>query len=226
MRKQRGVDKKQDTNPTASKFTPLTDNQRLARDYFNSGKNLALVGCAGTGKTFLACSLAASHLQSGECSRVRLLRSAVPTRDMGFLPGTTTQKTEYYERPLIDAFNTIYGRGDAYMIMKQKGAVHFESTSYLRGTTFQDEVLIVDEIQNMTLHELDTVITRLGGRSRIIFCGDIRQSDLVRETPGFVKFMEVLGALPEWFRIVSMGVEDIVRGGLVKDYIKVSNKIY
>ena len=196
---------------------PLTENQRLA---FQSDKNLVLHGIAGTGKTFVACYLAYRALTEREFTNLVIIRSAVPTRDIGFLPGTDKEKSAVYEEPYKDVASTLFQRGDAYSILKQKFIVEFMTTSFIRGITIDNSVIIVDECQNMTFHELDSIITRVGYNCKIIFCGDFRQDDFKgkREQSGMVEFMKILDATGN-FDMIDYQIEDIVRSDFVKDYI-------
>lgn len=196
---------------------PLTENQRLA---FQSDKNLVLHGIAGTGKTFVACYLAYRALTEREFTNLVIIRSAVPTRDIGFLPGTDKEKSAVYEEPYKDVASTLFQRGDAYSILKQKFIVEFMTTSFIRGITIDNSVILVDECQNMTFHELDSIITRVGYNCKIIFCGDFRQDDFKgkREQSGMVEFMKILEATGN-FDMIDYQIEDIVRSDFVKDYI-------
>ena len=142
-----------------SEIDPLTGKQVEA---FESEKNLVLYGCAGTGKTFVACYLAYDDIAKKQYEKLVIIRSAVPTRDIGYLPGTLAEKTSVYEEPYKDVATDIFQRGDAYQILKAKNLVHFMTTSYPRGITLRDAVIVIDECQNMTFHELDSLITRVG----------------------------------------------------------------
>lgn len=192
---------------------PLNDNQAKV---LGSNKNLVLSGYAGTGKTYLASYVAYNDILQGKYNKLVYMRSAVPTRNIGFLPGTDKEKLEVYEAPYIDIATELLGRGDAYEILKKKSLVHFTSTSFVRGINLRDAVLIVDESQNMSYHELDSIITRLNENCRIIFCGDIRQADLYKN--GLQDFYNVLKAMDE-FDFIEFQKEDIVRSELVKNYI-------
>ena len=154
---------------------PLTRNQLAA---FESESHLVLFGVAGTGKTFVGCYLAFDDMAKKEYEKLVIIRSAVPTRDIGFLPGTEKEKASVYEEPYKDIAVDIFGRGDAYQILKAKGLVEFMTTSYIRGITLRDAVIIIDECQNMSFHELDSIITRVGRNCRVILAGDFGQSDL------------------------------------------------
>jgi len=192
---------------------PLTQNQLIA---FDSDKHMMLHGVAGTGKTFISCYLAFDDMVKGQYEKLILIRSAVPTRDIGFLPGNEKEKSAIYEAPYKDIAVELFQRGDAYEILKTKGIVHFMTTSFIRGVTLRDAVIIVDECQNMTFHELDSIITRVGQNCRVIFCGDFRQSDLNKN--GLKDFVRILKAM-ESFDLIDFEIKDIVRSDFVKSYI-------
>ena len=192
---------------------PLTQNQLKA---FESDKNLMLHGVAGTGKTFISCYLAFDDMTKENYDKLVIIRSAVPTRDIGFLPGTEKEKASVYEEPYKDICIELFQRGDAYELLKTKGLVHFMTTSFIRGVTLRNATIIVDECQNMSFHELDSIITRVGEGCRVIFCGDFRQSDL--KGNGLSDFIRVLKAMNE-FDMVDFEVQDIVRSKFVKSYI-------
>lgn len=196
-----------------AEIEPLTRNQLRA---FESDKNLVLHGCAGTGKTFISCYLAFDDMTKNQYEKLVIIRSAVPTRDIGFLPGTEKEKSSVYEEPYYDIAIDLFERGDAYQILKTKRLVHFMTTSYIRGITLRDAVILIDECQNMTFHELDSIITRVGENCRVIFCGDFSQSDLKQN--GMKEFFEILASMNR-FDFIEFGVEDIVRSGFVKEYI-------
>ena len=192
---------------------PLTRNQLKA---FESDKNLVLHGLAGTGKTFISSYLAYDAMTKGDYQRLVIIRSAVPTRDIGFLPGTEKEKASVYEEPYKDIAIDLFQRGDAYEILKNKSMVHFMTTSFIRGITLRDTVIIIDECQNMSFHELDSIITRIGENCRVMFCGDFRQADL--KANGLQDFIRVLKRMDK-FTFVEFEVEDIVRSDFVKQYI-------
>lgn len=202
-----------------SKFN-LTSTQQQVIDAYDNGNHLVLHGLAGTGKTFLSTYLALGEIQDGVYEKLHIIRSAVPTRDIGFLPGNSRQKIQVYEDPYRQICSELYGRGDAYEILTQKNYVEFVSTSFIRGTTFRNSIILVDEINNMNFHELDSVITRVGPNCRIILCGDYRQTDLRSndERAGLKQFLKILNNI-ESFTHFEFGIEDIVRSGIVKEYI-------
>ena len=199
---------------------PMTTNQERVFDYYDDTRHLMLHGVAGTGKTFLAMYLALDSVFNKEYQRVIIVRSVVPTRDMGFLPGNQKEKQRVYEQPYQAIVTELFQRGDAYDIMKGKNLVDFISTSFIRGVTLDNCVVIVDECQNMTFHELDSVITRMGENCRVVFCGDYRQTDLLRdnEKAGLKDFMHIIDSMHH-FETVEFVEEDIVRSALVKEYI-------
>lgn len=214
----------EDNQINTSKFSlslsPKGPNQEQAVEFFNQGYNLLMHGYAGTGKTYLALAMGLQQVLKNHYKKVVVVRSAVPTRDIGFLPGTAKQKMEVYELPYKQICNELFKRGDAYDILNNKFMYEFIPTSYIRGTTLNDCIVIVDEINNMTFHELDSVITRAGYNCNMIFCGDYRQSDLIQsnQLSGIVNFMSITNNI-ETFKNVEFGIDDIVRSGLVRDYI-------
>jgi len=209
-------------------ITPLTDNQdTLFKDYAE-GKNIFAYGAAGTGKTFIVLYNALRDVldENSPYQKIYIVRSLVSTREIGFLPGDHEDKSALYQIPYknmvkymfempTDAdFEMLYGN------LKAQETISFWSTSFVRGTTFDDAILIVDECQNLNFHELDSIITRVGDNSKIMFCGDATQSDLTKsnERNGIMDFMKIIEQM-ESFNIVEFDTEDIVRSGLVKEYI-------
>jgi len=210
-------------------FNPLTENQKLAFDSFKDDKNLMLHGIAGTGKSFMALYLSLRQILSDpECvyKKVVIVRSVVPTRDMGFLPGSDKEKTKVYEAPYYAICTELFGRGDSYEYLKKRNVIEFISTSFIRGITLNDCIVVVDEMQNATLHELDSVITRIGHNCKVVFCGDFRQSDFTREheRSGLTDFMRVVKNMKS-FELVEFEAKDIVRSALVKEYIILKDKM-
>lgn len=201
---------------------PKTINQNTIFKLYNQGRNLLLHGYPGTGKTFVSMYLALQEVLTGNTGfkKVMIVRSTVPTRDMGFLPGKMRDKIAEYELPYMEICAELFGGAHAYNQLKNRGQLEFLSTSFLRGLTWHDTIVIVDEMQNLTFHELDTVITRLGNNSKIIFSGDFNQGDLKlrQEKQGLLDFMDILDKM-KMFAKVEMKEEDIVRGGIVKQYI-------
>lgn len=201
--------------------TARTANQQTVFDSWDADKHLVLHGTAGTGKTFLALFLALEDFLDGVIKKIYIVRSVVPTRNMGFLPGDEKTKAEVYEAPYRAMFSELFNRDDAYDIFKQKKYVEFITTSFIRGITLNDCVVIVDEVQNCSDMELHSVITRVGQNCHIIFSGDTKQDDLSdghRQFSGLVKFMKILARLKE-FAIIEFGHQDIQRSELVKQYI-------
>lgn len=180
-------------------------------------KNLAVYGAAGTGKTFTLLYKALKEVESGRKSRVLIMRSAVPTRNVGFLPGSLKDKTKIFEAPYEGLAAQLYGDQEAYTKLKKQKKIEFVTTSYIRGLNTDDCYMIVDEFQNLNFHELDSVITRLGENCKIAFSGDAAQSDL--EDSGIDTFMEILKRMNDIFDLVEFKVEDIVRSKLVKRYL-------
>ncbi len=207
----------------------ITDNQKIAFEaYKQQKKNLFLHGAAGTGKTFISLYLALEEAldQQTNFDTVYIIRSAVPTREIGFLPGDEEDKTALYqipyqnmvqfmfEQPSDQAFTMLYDR------LRAQGTIMFLTTSYLRGITLDNSIIIVDECQNLNFHELDTIMTRVGQDSKIIFSGDFFQSDLTKngDKDGMPRFLDIINDMEE-FKSVEFNIGDIVRSGLVRSYL-------
>ena len=208
-----------------SHIEPLTSNQSAAFASWAEGQNLLLHGMAGTGKTFIGMYLALQEVIQGHYKRLVIVRSAVPTRDIGFLPGSIEEKLKVYEQPYSAIANQLFKRGDAYDILKNKFMLEFLPTSFVRGTTLDNCIVLVDEINNLTFHELDSVITRLGKNTRMILAGDMMQSDLGIEKTGLPRFMNIIEKMG-LFDTFEFDIEDIVRSGLVKQYLITKDRTY
>jgi len=207
---------------------PLTPSQEKVFDYWNDNKNLFMYGAAGTGKTFVALYLALNEVLKNDSpyEKVYIVRSLVSTREIGFLPGDHEDKSYLYQIPYTNMVRYMFEMPDdnsfemLYGNLKAQETISFWSTSFIRGTTLDRSIVIVDECQNLNFHELDSIITRVGEDTRIIFCGDANQTDLVKtnERNGIHNFMNILRLMNE-FGMVEFGVEDIVRSGLIRSYL-------
>ena len=207
---------------------PITDNQKKLFDSYAEGKHLVAYGTAGTGKTFISLYNALADVldETTPYERIYLVRSLVSTREIGFLPGDHEDKADIYQIPYKNMVKYMFQMptdADSEMLygnLKAQETIKFWSTSFIRGTTLDNAIVIVDEFQNLNFHELDSIITRIGENSRIIFCGDASQSDLVKtnDRNGIHDFLNILRKMPS-FDIIEFGIDDIVRSGLVKEYI-------
>jgi phosphate starvation-inducible protein PhoH len=211
-------------------FDPLTENQKL---FFNAYKRgdyfIGLFGSPGVGKTFLAVYKALEEVldKSNSFDKIVVVRSAVQVRDQGYVPGDLEEKMQIYEQPYVEICNTLFGRPDAWQRLKEQGHARFISTTAIRGISIDDAIIVVDECQSMTWHELSSVITRTGHRSKIIFVGDLKQNDLVKsrnDVSGLQDFLRVAETMPEFTRI-NFSSEDIVRSSLVKSFIVACEKL-
>ena len=209
---------------------PITDNQVKTFQAYDRGDNLFLHGCAGTGKTFISIYPALKEIENGRSRRRKLviIRTAQSSKDIGFLPGNEKQKLEVYEAPYKAICAELYHRDDAYEILKQKGLIEFHSTSFLRGTTIDDAIILIDECQNQRYVELRTVLTRTGDKSRVILCGDTKQDDLTseryKEASGLVDMMRVFDRMGD-MTAIQFEIDDIVRSGFVRDFIIAENQL-
>ena len=220
--------KKPISNTYLLDIEPITENQKKLFESYSQDKHLVAYGTAGTGKTFISLYNALADIldETTPYEKIYLVRSLVSTREIGFLPGDHEDKADIYQIPYknmvkymfqmpTDAdFEMLYGN------LKAQETIKFWSTSFIRGTTLDNAIIIVDEFQNLNFHELDSIITRVGENSRIIFCGDASQTDLVKtnDRNGIHDFLNILRKMPS-FDIIEFGIDDIVRSGLVKEYI-------
>tara|TARA_R110002111_G_scaffold9406_4_gene32299 strand:+ start:42 stop:746 length:705 start_codon:yes stop_codon:yes gene_type:complete len=228
------ANKKDITFSNLTTIKPVTDSQKNVFESWKKDKNQFLFGCAGTGKTFISLYLALKQVLNPETpfDRVIVVRSLIPTREIGFLPGDEEDKAALYqvpysnmmqfmfEQPNEQAFSMLYER------LKSQGSFFFLSTSFLRGLTFDNSIIIVDECQNLNFHELDTIITRVGQNSKIFFCGDFGQSDLTKlnEKNGLMDFLQILQNMNE-FDCTEFNIGDIVRSGFVRNYLIQKTKL-
>ena len=211
-----------------SNVHPMTAHQHQTVQAYHAGANLLLCGAAGTGKTFLSLYLALKTIlkKESEYQQIIIIRSIVPSREIGYLPGSLKEKIGIYEDPYRLICNELMGRGDAYEILKATLRISFQTTSYLRGITFEKSIIIVDEIQNLSFQELSTVVTRVGEGCRMLFCGDVRQSDLWRheEREGIHQFLRILRRMSS-VTTIEFDVEDIVRSSFVKEFLMAEHQL-
>jgi predicted ribonuclease YlaK len=207
---------------------PLTKNQEILFDSYKENQNLVAYGCAGTGKTFITLYNALRDVldEITPYEKIYIVRSLVATREIGFLPGDHEDKSSLYQIPYKNMVKYMFelpSEADFEMLygnLKTQGTISFWSTSFIRGTTLDKAIIIVDEFANLNGHELDSIITRVGEDSKIMFCGDATQSDLIKmsERNGIVDFMKILRVMPS-FDIIEFGIEDVVRSGIVREYL-------
>ena len=210
------------------KIEPLTENQEFFFEQYKKDQNMVAYGCAGTGKTFITLYNALMDVLDPKTpyEKIYIVRSLVATREIGFLPGDHEDKSSLYQIPYKNMVKYMFEMPDdsafemLYANLKAQGTISFWSTSFIRGTTFDNAIIIVDEFQNLNFHELDSMITRVGESSKIHFCGDATQTDLVKtaERNGIIDFMKILQSMPS-FDTIEFEAEDICRSGLVKEYI-------
>ena len=207
---------------------PLTDSQQKVFDAWDKAKNLFLFGCAGTGKSFITIYLALRDIldEKTPYDKLYIVRSLVPTREIGFLPGDHEDKANLYQIPYKNMVRFMFEMPDdpsfemLYSNLKSQDTISFWSTSFIRGTTIDNSIVLVDESENLNFHELDSIITRLGVNSKIVFAGDAAQTDLTKahEKTGIMDFKKIIDDMEE-FEGIEFGIDDIVRSGLVKSYL-------
>ena len=213
---------------------PLTENQQELFRCYKNDQNIVAYGAAGTGKTFITLYNALRDVLDTRTpyEKIYIVRSLVATREIGFLPGDHEDKSSLYQIPYKNMVKYMFEMPDdnafemLYANLKAQGTISFWSTSFIRGTTFDNAILLIDEFQNLNCHELDSIITRVGENSKIHFCGDATQSDLVKnhERSGIIDFIRILKNMPS-FSMVEFGPEDICRSGLVKEYIVAKHEL-
>jgi phosphate starvation-inducible protein PhoH and related proteins len=207
---------------------PMTLSQEVVFKAWDEGNHVIMSGTAGSGKTFVAMYLALEDVldKGNNFDKVVVCRSIVPTREIGFLPGTLDEKIDAYTGPYRQICAGLFDDKVAYDKLVKHGSIEFVSTSHIRGTTFNDAIIVVDEMQNLTFHELDSIITRVGKNCRIIFCGDYYQSDFTKtgDKKGILQFMEILELMKK-FTVVEFTWADIVRSDFVRDYIMTKEMI-
>ena len=213
------------------KIEPLTDNQKITFEYYNKDKHLLLIGSSGTGKSFISIYLSMKEiLESKQYEKLIIIRSVVPSHDMGFLPGSIKEKIKIFESPYRQIFTELFKRDDAYDYLTAKKMVEFISTSFLRGITFNNCVIIIDEVQNLEWNELYAIITRIGKNTKVIFCGDYRQSDLKTSyrddtrKDDILKFIDIIQHISQ-FKVIKFNHDDIIRSKLVKEFIIISENL-
>jgi len=208
---------------------PLTENQQKLFESYSEGKNIIAYGAAGTGKTFITLYNALCDVldPSTPYEKIYIVRSLVSTREIGFLPGDHEDKSTLYQIPYKNMVKYMFELPSAadfemlYGNLKAQETISFWSTSFIRGTTLDNCIVLVDEMQNLNFHELDSIITRVGDNCKIVFCGDSTQTDLTKsnEKNGILDFKRIIEIMEDDFGIIEFGLDDIVRSGLVRNYL-------
>lgn len=220
---ERGPKKKSWSLHDLRDIKPMTYAQNQMFESYFSGKHIVASGSAGTGKSYVAVYLALTDVlkQQSKQKEIIIVRSATSTKSVGFLPGSLEEKMMPFELPYKDIFANLLGKGESYDNMKEAGIVKFMATSYVRGLTWNNAIVIVDEIQSMTDHEINSIMTRIGHNTKIIACGDVAQNDLIynrNETSGLSKALSAFEKMPD-VDIVTFTRDDIVRSGFVRQWI-------
>lgn len=220
----------QSLNLNLGSIGPITDNQVATFDAYNKGDHLFLHGCPGTGKTFVSMYLALKQLSErhSDLKKLVIIRSAQSSKDMGFLPGDEKKKMEIYENPYKSICSELYNRGDAYDMLTHRGLIEFHSTSFLRGNTIDNAIILLDEVQNLRWQEIYTVLSRTGDKSKVIVCGDTKQDDLTserhKEKSGIRDLLRVFSQMKDT-SLIQFNEDDIVRSGFVRELVLTMNKL-
>lgn len=222
-RKQRQQQNNNNGTLRLNRISPLTETQSLFFNCYHKYDVISMHGYPGTGKSMLSLFKALESLeQSTQYQTVKIIRSSVSVRDVGFLPGGVKEKMAAFESPYVSLCTELYGRGDAYKILQNKKQLEFIPTTHMRGVTFKNCIVIIDECQNMSYQELNTLMTRIGENCKLILCGDIYQDDLTseryNEKSGYADVLQILDKISSC-KSINFTVDDIVRSGFVKDYI-------
>lgn len=215
-------------NFSLKRIKPLTENQEKFFNLYDEGYHIICSGVPGTGKTLISLYKALLDLLANDTyySQIIIVRSCTPTKDIGFLPGDEKEKSAVYTLPYQTICNDLFQRGDAWNILTQRKIINFETTSFLRGITWKDSIIICDEFENFTLHEGKTVFSRLGENSKLICCGDYNQSDLIysKTKTGMLDLLKIFNEMPS-VKQVEFGIDDIVRSGFCKEFILAQHKL-
>ncbi len=221
--KKEGPAKKRYTHHDLRNIKPMNEAQRMFFESYILGANVVANGSAGTGKSYISLYLALNDVLDNEQEqdKIILVRSAVQGREIGFTPGDVNEKMAPYESPYVDIFADLLGKKTAYQDMKDLGKLQFMPTSFLRGNSWDNAVIVIDEIQNCNLQEILTVMTRCGKNSKIIAIGDMIQNDLIQkknDTSGMSVLLEIANRMPE-FDVITFTKNDIVRSAFVRSFI-------
>lgn len=201
------------------KVVPMNETQRQMIFAFSQGLNIVAYGSAGTGKSYVGCALALEKLFKRQSEKIVIVRSAVSSRSLGFLPGNLDEKADPYKAPYKQIINRLCGNGTAWDILIKKEMIEFITSSYVRGITIDNATVIVDEFQNCNQNEAMSILTRVGENCQVILLGDTKQTDLKKDESCFDWVMSVAQRMPRWFDLVHFYPKDIVRSGFCKDLI-------
>lgn len=211
-------DKKQ-----TSGLTPRTDNQKLLIDALKEYSQVFILGPAGTGKTYVTATFAADLYTLKEIDKIVITRPHVAVgKDIGFLPGTLEEKTYPWALPVLDVLQKHLGKGAVETGIKNDN-IEMAPLALMRGRSFDNAFIIVDEAQNITTHELKMLLTRVGEGSTIVLNGDVQQSDL-KEADGLSKVIHLAKKHMLPVPVIEFGVEDIVRSDICAQWVKVFMK--
>ena len=211
-----------ESKPTSG-FVPRTTKQKELVDAFKEYQQVFVLGPAGTGKTYVTATYAADMYTLKEIDKIVITRPHVAVgKDIGYLPGTLEEKTYPWALPVLDVLQKHWGKGTLDTAIKN-GNVEMAPLALMRGRSFENAFIIVDETQNITTHELKMLLTRVGEGSTIVLNGDVQQSDL-KEADGLSKVIHLAKKHMLPVPIVEFGINDIVRSDICAQWVKVFMK--
>jgi len=206
-----------------SGLTPKTDKQKEFIDALKEYSQVFVLGPAGTGKTYITATVAADLYTTKKVDKIVITRPMVSVgKDMGYLPGTLEEKAQPWALPVLDVLQKHLGAGTVETGIKS-GNIEMAPLALMRGRSFEDAFIIVDETQNITTHELKMLLTRVGDNSTIVLNGDVQQSDL-KEADGLSKVIHLAKKYMLPISIIEFGVEDIIRSDICAQWVKVFMK--
>jgi len=223
--KRRNAKFEQEREDKAQPIVAKTNGQRVYLKALQQKILIVPTGSAGTGKTFIAAAHAANRLVRGEVESVVLSRPYVPMgRSSGFFPGTVYEKLEPYLKPMLNVLKKRLGDND-YESRVRAGRIAIQAMEAIRGMSFENCILIIDEAQNTTPEEMESVVTRIGENCQIILCGDPAQSD-IRGKNGLDYIAQIIEDYDvEDAKVINFYPEDNVRSGITKRFVQIFDRI-
>ena len=211
------------TTRKVSGIVPKTEKQKELLDALKASSQVFILGPAGTGKTYVTATYAADLYTTKEIDKIVITRPHVAVgKELGFLKGDLQEKTMPWALPVLDVLEKHLGKGTVETAIKN-GNIEMAPLALMRGRSFDNAFIIVDETQNITTHELKMLLTRVGEDTTIVLNGDIQQSDL-KEADGLSKVIHLAKKHMLPVPIIEFGVDDIIRSDICAQWVKVFMK--